>query len=118
MEPRIDVITLAVADLDRALAFCGDGLGLESRGIVGTEFAGDEIEPDGAVAMFELQGRWEFALPRSPPDAPHAPYEEEQRTRSHAYDQVGLFVRERQRQGRRHEDARSGQRQPGHDEPT
>jgi catechol 2,3-dioxygenase-like lactoylglutathione lyase family enzyme len=56
MEPRIDVITLAVADLKRALAFYRDGLGLESRGVIGSEFVGDEIEPDGAVAMFELQG--------------------------------------------------------------
>ena len=56
MEPRIDVITLAVADLDRALAFYRDGLGLESRGVIGAEFVGDEVEPGGAVAMFELQG--------------------------------------------------------------
>lgn len=55
MEPRIDVITLAVADLERALAFYRDGLGLESRGVIGTEFVGDEVEPNGAVAMFELQ---------------------------------------------------------------
>jgi catechol 2,3-dioxygenase-like lactoylglutathione lyase family enzyme len=55
MEPRIDVITLAVADLERALAFYRDGLGLESRGVIGTEFVGDEIEPHGAIAMFELQ---------------------------------------------------------------
>ena len=56
MEPRIDVITLAVADLERALAFYRDGLGLESRGVIGTEFVGDEVEPNGAIAMFELQG--------------------------------------------------------------
>jgi catechol 2,3-dioxygenase-like lactoylglutathione lyase family enzyme len=56
MEPRIDVITLAVADLERALAFYRDGLGLESRGVIATEFVGDEIEPNGAIAMFELQG--------------------------------------------------------------
>jgi len=55
MEARIDVITLAVADLERALAFYRDGLGLESRGVIGTEFVGDEIEPHGAIAMFELQ---------------------------------------------------------------
>lgn len=56
MEPRINVITLAVADLERALAFYREGLGLESRGVIGTEFVGDEVEPDGAIAMFELQG--------------------------------------------------------------
>ena len=56
MEPRIDVITLAVADLDRALAFYRDGLSLPSRGILGTEWPGDEHTPAGAVAMFELRG--------------------------------------------------------------
>jgi uncharacterized protein len=56
MDPRIDVITVAVADLERALAFYRDGLGLESSGVIGTEWVGDEVEPNGAVAMFELQG--------------------------------------------------------------
>jgi catechol 2,3-dioxygenase-like lactoylglutathione lyase family enzyme len=56
MEARIDIITLAVADLERALAFYRDGLGLESSGVIGTEFAGDDVEPDGAIAMFELPG--------------------------------------------------------------
>jgi hypothetical protein len=32
MNPRIHVITLAVADLDRALAFYRDGLGLRTEG--------------------------------------------------------------------------------------
>jgi uncharacterized protein len=54
MKPSIDVITLAVADLDRALAFYRDGLGLESSGVVGTEFAGDATMPAGALAMFQL----------------------------------------------------------------
>ena len=54
MEARIDIITLAVADLERALCFYRDGLGLESRGVIGTEFAGDDVEPAGAVALFEL----------------------------------------------------------------
>jgi catechol 2,3-dioxygenase-like lactoylglutathione lyase family enzyme len=56
MEPRIDAITLAVADLQRALAFYKDGLGLQSRGVIGTELAGDELQAAGAVAMFQLQG--------------------------------------------------------------
>ena len=56
MEARIDIITLAVADLERALGFYRDGLGLESRGVIGTEFVGDDVEPDGAIAMFELRG--------------------------------------------------------------
>jgi uncharacterized protein len=32
MGPRIDVITLAVGELDRSLAFYRDGLGLETAG--------------------------------------------------------------------------------------
>jgi uncharacterized protein len=55
MEARIHIITLAVADLERALTFYRDGLGLKSRGIVGTEFVGDDINPDGAIALFELE---------------------------------------------------------------
>jgi hypothetical protein len=55
MERRINVITLAVDDLERALAFYRD-LGLESPGVVGTEFPGDGENPAGAVAMFELEG--------------------------------------------------------------
>ncbi len=62
MEPRVDVITLAVSDLERALAFYRDGLGLESPGVVGTEFAGDDTSPAGAVAMFQLQGGLVLAL--------------------------------------------------------
>jgi len=56
MQPRIHVITLAVGDLERALSFYRDGLGLESFGLIGTEFAGDDINPAGATAMFQLQG--------------------------------------------------------------
>ena len=48
MKPRIKVITLGVADLERALAFYRDGLGLSTKGIVGTEFE------DGAVVFFEM----------------------------------------------------------------
>jgi hypothetical protein len=45
MEPRIDVITLAVDDLERALVFYRDGLGLDSPGVVGAEFPGDDESP-------------------------------------------------------------------------
>jgi hypothetical protein len=38
MKPRISLLTLGVDDLERALAFCRDGLGLSTPGIVGTEF--------------------------------------------------------------------------------
>ena len=50
------VITLAVSDLDRALAFYREGLGLESQGVIATEFVGDDVTPAGAIALFELDG--------------------------------------------------------------
>jgi catechol 2,3-dioxygenase-like lactoylglutathione lyase family enzyme len=56
VEPRIHVITLAVADLDRALAFYRDGLGFQTEGLIGTEFKGDETTPGGTVANFHLDG--------------------------------------------------------------
>ena len=66
MEPHIDVITLAVGDLDRSLAFYRDGLGLETPGVTGTTFVGDEASAAGAVVMFHLRGGLVLALyPRS-----------------------------------------------------
>ena len=62
MEAHVDVITLAVRDLDRALVFYRDGLGLESRGIVGEEFVGDDFTAAGAIALFELRGGLLMAL--------------------------------------------------------
>ena len=62
MDARIDVITLAVRDLDRALAFYRDGLGLKSRGVIGTEFVGSDDTPAGAIAMFDLHGGLILAL--------------------------------------------------------
>jgi catechol 2,3-dioxygenase-like lactoylglutathione lyase family enzyme len=56
MERRIDVITLAVSDLERALAFYREGLGLESRGVTATQYAGDDTTPAGAIVMFRLNG--------------------------------------------------------------
>ena len=56
MKPRITLVTLAVDDLDRALAFYRDGLGLSTRGIVGREFE------HGAVVFFELEGGLGLAL--------------------------------------------------------
>ena len=53
MDPRIDVITLGVSDLERSLAFYR-GLGFESPGVIGTEFEGSDTEPSGAAAMFDL----------------------------------------------------------------
>lgn len=55
MEQHIDVITLAVSELERSFEFYRDGLGLESAGIVGTEYPGDDVTPAGAAAMFKLQ---------------------------------------------------------------
>jgi catechol 2,3-dioxygenase-like lactoylglutathione lyase family enzyme len=62
MDARIDVITLAVADLDRALAFYRDGLGLKTKGVIGTEWEGDETTPAGATVVFELRGGSMLAL--------------------------------------------------------
>jgi hypothetical protein len=61
MRPRIHVITLAVTDLERALEFYRR-LGLESPGVGGTEFAGDDTHPAGAVVMFQLEGGLILAL--------------------------------------------------------
>lgn len=62
MEPRIDVITLAVADLERSLAFYRDALGLETEGVIGTEFTGGDDEPAGAAVMFKLSAGMTLAL--------------------------------------------------------
>src|SRR5207245_11499370 len=51
MEPRIHVITLAVAGLDCALAFYRDGLGFQTEGLIGTEFTGNQAIPDGTTAV-------------------------------------------------------------------
>jgi catechol 2,3-dioxygenase-like lactoylglutathione lyase family enzyme len=66
VDARIDVITLGVDDLERALTFYREGLGLDSPGVVGTQWAGDEATPAGAVAMFQLQNGTMLSLyPRS-----------------------------------------------------
>jgi uncharacterized protein len=61
MQPHINMITFAVEDLDRSLAFYRDGLGLKSPGIIGTEHPGDEENAAGAVVMFELDGGFVLA---------------------------------------------------------
>jgi catechol 2,3-dioxygenase-like lactoylglutathione lyase family enzyme len=75
MKPRITVITVGVDDLERALRFYRDGLGLRTEGIIGKEFE------HGAVAFFDLQAGLKLALwPRKsishdsglPPSAPSA----------------------------------------------
>jgi catechol 2,3-dioxygenase-like lactoylglutathione lyase family enzyme len=55
VEPRLDVITLAVSDLERALAFYRE-LGLESSGIVGREWTDEMTGANGAIAIFKLDG--------------------------------------------------------------
>lgn len=56
MKPRISIITLGVDDLERALRFYRDGLGLPTEGIIGREFE------HGAVAFFDLQAGLKLAL--------------------------------------------------------
>jgi len=56
MQPRVTVLTLGVDDLERALRFYREGLGLASEGIVGTEFE------HGAVVFFPLKGSLILAL--------------------------------------------------------
>jgi catechol 2,3-dioxygenase-like lactoylglutathione lyase family enzyme len=51
-----------VADLERALAFYREALGLESRGVVAEEYVGDDVTPAGAVVMFELRDGLILAL--------------------------------------------------------
>jgi catechol 2,3-dioxygenase-like lactoylglutathione lyase family enzyme len=56
MRPRITLITLAVDDLQRALAFYRDGLGWRTEGIVGQQFE------HGAVVFFDLDAGLRLAL--------------------------------------------------------
>jgi hypothetical protein len=66
MKPSIHVVTLAVADLDRALTFYRDGLGFGTKGLIGTEFTGDETTADGTTAVFHLDGGLMLSIyPRS-----------------------------------------------------
>jgi catechol 2,3-dioxygenase-like lactoylglutathione lyase family enzyme len=56
MKPRITVLTIGVDDLERAVRFYRDGLGLKTEGIIGTQFE------HGAVAFFDLQAGLKLAL--------------------------------------------------------
>lgn len=56
MKARISVVTLGVADLERAVSFYRDGLGLPTEGIIGREFE------HGQVAFFDLDGGLKLAL--------------------------------------------------------
>jgi uncharacterized protein len=77
MHARIGLLTIGVDDLERALSFYRDGLGLKTQGVVGTEFE------YGAVVFFDLKGGLKLALwPREHiardatiPKTPHSPTE-------------------------------------------
>jgi len=56
VKPRITLVTLGVADLDRAVSFYRDGLGWKTEGIIGKEFE------HGAVAFFDLMNGLKLAL--------------------------------------------------------
>jgi hypothetical protein len=56
MKARISVITIGVDDLETSLGFYRDGLGLQTEGIIGTEFE------HGAVVFFDLQHGVKLAL--------------------------------------------------------
>ena len=56
MKSRIKVLTLSVDDLDRSLAFYRDGMGLETKGIIGQQFE------DGAVVFFYMNDDLILAL--------------------------------------------------------
>lgn len=56
MKPRVSVLTIGVDDLDRAVRFYRDGLGLQTDGIIGQEFE------YGEVAFFDLQSGLRLAL--------------------------------------------------------
>jgi hypothetical protein len=56
MKPRITMITLGVDDLEGAVRFYRDGLGLKTEGVVGKEFE------HGAVAFFDLQAGLKLAV--------------------------------------------------------
>ena len=56
MQPRTTALMLGVDDLERALVFYRDGLGLPTAGIVGTDYE------HGAVAFFALQQGVTLAL--------------------------------------------------------
>jgi hypothetical protein len=56
MKPHITVITLGVDDLEKAVRFYRDGLGLKTEGIIGKEFE------YGSVAFFDLNPGLKLAV--------------------------------------------------------
>jgi uncharacterized protein len=56
MKPRISLVTLGVDNLEVAVSFYRDGLGLATEGVIGSEFE------EGAVAFFDLQAGLKLGL--------------------------------------------------------
>ena len=56
MKPRVSVLTIGVSNLESAIKFYRDGLGLKTEGIIGGQFE------YGAVAFFDLQSGLRLAL--------------------------------------------------------
>ena len=52
MKPRLSLVTLGVADLERSLKFYRDGLGLPS----------EDYDPDAGVVFFRLEGNMLLAI--------------------------------------------------------
>lgn len=66
MKPRVNVITLAVDDLERALVFYRDGVGLQTNGIVASDLVDQKTGAAGAIVIFRLESGLILALyPRS-----------------------------------------------------
>jgi catechol 2,3-dioxygenase-like lactoylglutathione lyase family enzyme len=55
VDPRLNVITLAVDDLERSLAFYRNGLGLQTKGVVATDVVDEETGAAGAIVIFKLE---------------------------------------------------------------
>ncbi|HYK54394.1 MAG TPA: VOC family protein, partial [Candidatus Eremiobacteraceae bacterium] len=56
MNSRIDIITLAVDDLERALHFYRRVFRTDAGEILGTEYLEDDKNAAGAIALFEVEG--------------------------------------------------------------
>jgi catechol 2,3-dioxygenase-like lactoylglutathione lyase family enzyme len=56
MRTKIFLITLAVDDLERSVAFYRDGLRWPTEGIVGQHFHDEVTGADGTIAFFTLDG--------------------------------------------------------------
>jgi len=56
MKQRINVLTVGVVDLKKAVKFYQEGLGWKTQGIIGTEFE------NGEVALFDLDSGMKLSL--------------------------------------------------------